>query len=469
MNILIINTSDIMGGAARAAYRLHKGLNRIGINSLMLTKIMKSQDERVLQANLPVDDDSSIELEIIDLITKNYIKNNRTNLSNTFYSLGYPGYDLASMKIMDRVDLINLHWVAGFQSTESISSLLKLGKPVVWTLHDQNPFTGGCHYSAGCTLYESDCNTCPQLANDPYNFSYYNLKNKVTHFQDKNITIVSPSQWLANLARHSMVFRNSNVVTIPNSIEINVFTPQNKGTAKRKLGIAESCLTVLTGASGWREKRKGFSEFLSTMRYCLKNKKFKSLVDAGELLLLCFGTPANEMDRLKIPYQSFGHVHSDEKLCDIYNAADIFVFPSVEDNLPNTILEAMACATPVIAFNTGGMPDMINDGGTGRLVPFRDVEKLAAALLDLIFNAGVRNQIGKRSRKLMENNYKLEDQAQNYAGLFYKLLPRGTTSHSTSKNFTLHEDQYCSLDLSFNTMLLPLYRKYADTLHKRKR
>ncbi len=466
MNVLIINTFDIKGGAARAAYRLHKGLTRIGVNSFMLVKEKKSQEQKVLQINPPLDDDSLIEMKIIETITKDYIRENRTDLTNTPFSLGYPGFNLTNAKIVDKVDLINLHWVAKFQSVESIASLLRIGKPMVWTLHDENPFTGGCFYSAGCTGYEKDCKTCPQLANDPYNLPYYNLKNKINLLQDKNITIVSPSKWLATAAKQSMVFKHSPIVTIPNAIETDVFKPQDKGTAKRKLGIPGDQLTLLTGASGWMPIRKGFPEFLSAMRYCSKNKKFKNLVDTGKLLLLCFGTPASEMKDLKIPYKSFGKVDSDMKLGDIYNAADIFLLPSVEDNLPNTMLEAMACATPVVAFNTGGMPDMINDGVTGRLVPFRDVKKLANALLNLIFHVEIRKQIGKKSRELIEGNYKLEDQAQKYTELFSKLLSNVTNGNPISENFDRQDERYCSLDLSFNSMLAPLYKKYAKTLNE---
>ena len=466
MNVLIINTFDTKGGAARAAYRLHKGLNQIGIHSSMLVKEKESQDEKVLQIKPLLDDDSLHELEIIDTITKNYIRNNRTALTNTPYSLGYPGYNLTTTEIVNNVDLINLHWVAKFQSVESISSILTLGKPVVWTLHDENPFTGGCFYSAGCTQYENDCNICPQLDNDPYKLSYYNLKNKMTLLQNKNITIVTPSKWLANAAKQSKVFGNSLIVTIPNSIETDVFAPQNKGEAKKKLGISEDTVTILTGASGWMPKRKGLYEFFSSMKYCSGSRRFKKLVNKNKLLLLCFGNPAPEFNRLNIPYKSFREVDSDMELSDIYNASDIFVLPSIEDNLPNMMLEAMSCGIPVIAFNTGGMPDMIKDKVTGRLVPFRNIKKFAKAILDLVFNAGIRNNMGKKSRELIIKKFKLEDQARKYTELFLTLLPNITDRKSPSKDFVLQKNQYCSLDLSFNNMLYPLYRKYAGAIKK---
>lgn len=459
MNVLIINTFDIKGGAARAAYRLHKGLIRIGMNAFMLVKEKQSQDESVLQINPVMEDDALKELKIVNAIRKNYIINNRTGISNTIFSLNYPGYELTGLEIVKKAEVINLHWVNKFQSVESIYSIIKLGKPIVWTIHDKNSFTGGCHYSAGCTLYKVDCKTCPQLADDPYHLPYYNLKNKIDLLGHKNITIVSPSKWLAKEAKESALFRYSTVVTIPNSIETDLYSPQNKEETKRILGIGEHTVTILTAISGWQPRRKGFAHFLSAMSYCSKDKKFRDFVNKNKLLLLCFDTPADEFAGLKIPFKSFGKVDCDKKLCDIYNASDIFVLPSLEDNLPNTMMEAMSCGIPVIAFNTGGIPDMIEDDLTGRLIPCGSDKKFAKAILDLIFNDGKRSMIGKKSRELIEKKYKLEDQAQKYAELFSRLLPKG---HSSNGNSDFQENQYCKLDLSFNKLLLPLYSKYAN-------
>lgn len=467
MNILIVNTFDIFGGAARAAYRLHKGLIRIGMNAFMLVKEKQSQDEKVLRV-IPQTDESSLhQLEIIHTITEDYIKNNRTDSSLGRFSLGYPGYDLTGAKIIKEVDLINLHWVDGFLSVESISSLLELGKPIVWTLHDVNPFTGGCHYPAGCTLFKDDCRLCPQLIKDPYNLPQFNLKSKISQFRDKNLTIVTPSKWMAKEAKHSAVFKHSRVVVIPNSIETDIFTPQNKKQAKGKFDIAENTVTILTGASRWKPKRKGFEEFLSAMKHCLDNKNFRNLVYENRIFLLCFGSPANAIKDMGIPYKSFGRVRSDPLLSDIYNAADLFLLPSTEDNLPNTMVEAMSCGIPVIAFNTGGMPDMIRDGITGRLVPPGNTEVLAQAIIHLVFHPSERTKMGEESRRLIEGCYKLEDQAENYARLFKTLLPaQYSPVHRFPPHFTPGKDRDCRLDHSFNPMLLPLYRKYDNIIKK---
>lgn len=463
MNVLIINTFDIKGGAARAAYRLHKGFIQIGMNAFMLVKEKQSHDERVLQIDPQRDENSLHQLEILHTISEDYIKNNRTDSSLGRFSLGYPGYNLTRTKIIKEVDLINLHWVDGLLSVESISALLELGKPIVWTLHDVNPFTGGCHYPAGCTLFKDDCHPCPQLIKDPYNLSQFNLKNKISQFRDKNLTIVTPSKWMAKKAKQSAVFKHTPVVVIPNSIETDIFTPQSKRQAKSKFDIAENTVTILTGASHRKPKRKGFEEFLSAMKLCLDNKTFRNLVYENRILLLCFGHPANAIKDLGIPYKSFGRVRSDPLLSNIYNAADLFLLPSTEDNLPNTMVEAMSCGTPVIAFNTGGMPDMIQDGITGKLVPLSRIEKYAEAIIDLVLHPATRNKIGEQARQLIERNYKLEHQAQKYVDLFIKLLPhRDSSSHDSIPR----EKENCTLDFSFSSMLSPLYRRYADEIEK---
>ena len=450
MNVLIISTFDTKGGAARAAYRLYQGLKHIGVNAAMLVKEKYSQEPDIFQAKVIADDKTQETLKTIQTIQEEYNITKRTEISNTLFSSGYPGFHIADLEIVRWADIINLHWTAKFQSTESIAALLALGKPVVWTLHDQNPFTGGCHYSAGCLQYKEDCRSCPQLTGDSWQLPHFSLQNKEHYLRGSGITVVSPSRWLANEARCSRVFQDASVVTIPNSIDILTFTPQSKIEAKQKLDIPAGTLTILTGVSGWRPKRKGLSEFLEAMRHCLENHRFKRLVLEGKILLLCFGhRPAEEFAALSIPFKSFNHVDSDDRLCHIYSAADLFVLPSVEDNLPNTMVESMACETPVVAFNIGGMPDMIDDRMTGRLVPFRNTKAMAEAVIELIEQPRERLTMGKNARQLIERAFKPEDQAHAYARLFYQLLP-GEHGKNASLHLPPRQNIDCPLNFSFH-------------------
>jgi glycosyltransferase involved in cell wall biosynthesis len=459
MNVLIISTFDIFGGAGKAAYRLNDGLNSCGINSFMLVKEKRSPDRRVLTVK-PLDDHNSLNhIRIFKKITKEYIGKIKTDSFSGRFSLGYPGFDLGPSEAVRKADIINLHWVDEFLSPESVYGLLKLGKPLIWTLHDHNPFTGGCHYTLGCELFKKDCKPCPQLDNDSFNIAYYNLKYKRELIDEKKITLVSPSKWLAGVVRQSSIFQTSNIKIIANSIDTDSYTPQDKKKAKREAGIDEKCITILTGVSSWNPRRKGFGELLTILKYLKGKWRFKNLIRKKKVLLLSMGNPGKELKDLKIPFRAFEYTDSEKELSNIYNRADLFLLPSTEDNLPNTMLEAMACATPVIAFQVGGMTDVIKDGKTGRLLPLKDTRKFAEAILDLIFHPNKRTYLGGQSRMLIEKEYKLVDQAKRYSELFYELLPEG---YSQRQNVQNGESQDCPLDFSFNDNLLPLYREHIN-------
>lgn len=420
MNIALISTFDNVGGAPIAAFRLHKGFRELNLESAMIVRFKKSDDPHVYPIVVKKPE-MNIETEVFKLMEKRAVQENRTDLSNTVVSLPYPGYDLSETALIREADIINLHWMAYFQSVESIAALLKLGKPVVWTLHDQNAFTGGCHYTAGCEKYREDCRDCPQLKDNTYQVPFHVLKNKLTYWKN-NLTVVTPSRWLAQCARESKLFKGSRVEVIPNSLETGIFKPKAKEEAKKGLGLDPRLITLLFGAHSGNEKRKGFRQLLDAMRFCLKDRQFRKLAKEGGIKIFTFGPPQEDLEKLDIAIQSFGYIENSDKLAVVYSAADIFVMPSLEDNLPNTMLEAMACGTPVVSFDVGGMPDMIRNGITGYLAPCFDSEKLGESILKLIFETGAREQMNRNCRDLIEKKFKLRDQARNYLDLFNDLL-----------------------------------------------
>lgn len=433
MKIVQINTSDNQGGAARAAYRLHKGLRHIGQDSRMLCrqKILSDLTTEFVQAersSSPVLQDSRE--TGLAAIQSHYINTRRTPLSNTLFSLPYPGLDLSQLPQVRQADIINLHWVAAFQSPVTIRRLLELGKPVVWTLHDMWAFTGGCHYSAECDKYQTDCSACPQLFDDSYDLAAMILQDKLNCFADYKFTVVTPSEWLADCARRSQLFSHQRIEVIPYSLEVeDIFTPGDKAEAKQQLGIDADTVTLLFGAETAVEARKGFAELVEAMEHCLTDENFCQWVAAGKVKVLCFGQPSELLTSLAVPVQSVGSIASDKRLSQIYAAADLFVLPSLEDNFPNTMLEAMSCGTPVVGFAVGGIPDLVKDWVTGRTVPAQDTQKLAQAILDCIFDSNQRQQMGQASRQLMEQQYSIEKQAQRYLELYQDL--RGSEAVSS--------------------------------------
>ncbi|NET53852.1 MAG: glycosyltransferase, partial [Merismopedia sp. SIO2A8] len=180
--------------------------------------------------------------------------------------------------------------------------------------------------------------------------------------------------------------------------------------------------TIMFGAVSAQEDRKGFAELIQAFLHCQKHPQFRQQIDDGKLKILCVGHTSDLINILGIPALSWGYVDSDETISQLYSASDLFILPSLEDNLPNTMLEAMSCGTPVLAFNVGGIPDFVKPGETGWLVPVRDTVALAKALLTCIFDADERERLGERCRQKIASECSLETQAKKYVELFQDLL-----------------------------------------------
>ena len=422
MRIVHINTYDIRGGAARAAYRLHQGLLQLGEDSRMLVSHKESTDDSVYSMT-PTGTAEKLDEELFlsTVIQGHYINSHRTDISNTLFSLPYPGYDLSPLPLVQAADVINLHWVAYYQSPVTLRRLLDLGKPVVWTLHDQWPFTGGCHVATGCDHYREDCRACPQLGDDPFNLPKAVLGDKVELFSGADLTVVTPSRWMASCATESRLFKDMRVRVIPNSLETDAFRPSPKAQARESMGLPVESVILLFGAPNVKEKLKGFRELRAGMQYCLAQREFQSLVRSDKIRLLCFGQGSDELEAGETPVVSLGYLGSDEEMRVAYAAADILVLPSLEDNLPSIMLEAMSCGTPVVAFAVGGIPDVVVDGVTGKLALPGDVHSLGDAILALVFNSDERELMGENCRKAMVDGYSLHVQARRNLQLYQDL------------------------------------------------
>jgi len=449
MSPVHINYSDLGGGAARAAYRLHRGLLGLGQCSRMIVKTKLSSDEEVISVGQPLTYENKGNVLFSDAI-QNFIDTHRTSISNTFFSFSYPGMDVSQLPEVAAADVINLHWVAyRYQSPATLKKLFALNKPVVWTLHDQWAFTGGCHYSAGCQNYKSACDNCPQLSDPLFELPSKILQDKIDLFRGADLTIVTPSLWLKQCAQESKLFGKLRVEAIPNSLDTEVFIPINKKEAKQKIGLADNTIALLFGADNGGEKRKGYRELLQALEYCTADPAFNALLARKQVTMLIFGNPAEELTKTGIPIRSMGYVDSDQQLAEIYSAADVFLLPSLEDNLPNTMLESMSCGTPVVAFEVGGMKDVIKNNITGKLAPEGNAREFGKAILDLLSDPTLLRQMSDNCRPLVEIKFRLSTQAAAYLSLYRELSRKSVNMHvqddlgsekQLSSNYALEED-----------------------------
>jgi hypothetical protein len=226
---------------------------------------------------------------------------------------------------------------------------------------------------------------------------------------------------MASCARKSKLFNGLRIEVIPNSLETSVYTPLPKPAAKEEIGISTEAITMLFGAIDGTEKRKGFFELINAIKFCLNEDVFQKLLHDDKIKLVCFGRPSDELESIGVPFVALGHLDSDEKIRAAYSAADIFLLPSLEDNLPNTVLESMSCGTPVVAFDVGGLSDMVTNGVTGQLVPLSDTRKMGETIIDLIQKPDLRKLMGKEARKRAEQEYSLSVQAGRYSEIYKEL------------------------------------------------
>lgn len=406
--------------------RLHLGLRSNGIQSRLLVR----------EGDLPPDTGSSFEIDTPEphrlwaqlgghFLQHKGVDHHRTAISNTTFNLPISGYDLSHHPEVLDADVINLHWPTYVLSNLSLRHLIDLGKPVFWTIHDQWAFTGGCHYSAGCRGYVSDCTSCPQLSGECTSLASAVLREKKKLLDGRGLEIIAPSKWIARCAEESALFRNQPVHWVANGIEHEVFRPQPQAKARKELGLPEDNLVLLFGADHLIEIRKGWS----LLRQALVSAA-RRLGDEVPICLAFFGEATPELTELPIAVFPLGYLNDDEKLTAAYNAADLFLLPSLEDNQPNTMMEAMACGTPVAGFSVGALPDIVSDGENGFLAPVGDAEGLGDAIVRLARLGEERSRMAERARQCIVRDYTLDRQASGYSALYEEALSRPKTRRS---------------------------------------
>lgn len=413
MNVIQVSWSDRHGGAAIAASRLNDALNRHGVASQMLSISGLRDDRGVLRRTSALGrlaDRVSARLDRLPL---------RSYPANP--SLFSPA--VAPERTLGRIsranfDIAHLHWINnGFLKIEHIGGITR---PLVWTLHDMWAFTGGCHYSAACERYLQDCGACPQLSSSQLDdLSRDVVRRKARAWSNLNMTVVTPSRWLAGLVKSSRVLGQFPVEVIPNCIDTGAFAPQDRAGARAAFGLPSDAFILLFGAIGTDDRRKGFHLLEPALR------ELSSRSPSRRFHLAVFGTtePSRRPD-LPFPVRFLGPLSNARDVARAYSCADVFVVPSLEDNLPNTVMEASSCGVPSVAFGIGGLPDLILDRETGVLARPFDPIALAAGILWLAEDDDRLRSVGAAARRHVMRSYELQVVAGQYARVYQQLLAR---------------------------------------------
>ena len=351
MKVLHLVAGELCGGAARGAYWLHQAQREIGIDSRLLT------DGREVSGDFSVTALGKKPVKRVEVVLRTKLGNAPMHLYRKrrpwIFNTGFAGLDFTKLAEYRQADLIHLHWINGLVA---MRTLRRVEKPVVWTMRDMWPLTGGCHYSMNCERYVLGCGQCPQLgSNKAWDLTRLVVANKRASLP-KQLRVVGISEWLTECATRSRVFKDFSVQTISNNVDTRAFHPTPQGIARQALGVPLDKRIILVGAQSVTDFYKGFDRLVEAMRG----------VPRADVHLLTFGRDAGPgLSGLDLTYTHLGFLSDTLLLRLVYAAADVFVAPSLIDAFGKTLAEAMACGTPVVCFDATGPKDIVEHLVTG--------------------------------------------------------------------------------------------------------
>jgi len=416
MRIVHLSSKDASGGAARAAYRLHRGLRSVGENSSMFVRSKSTRDENV---EIWSRDLSFLE-KLRARVESRWLSHRFRRYQSTrpegleIFSQARTVYGRQVAGSIPDADLYNVHWIRGF--VDPLPFFRAVIRPVVWTLHDMNPFTGGCHVNAGCRRFEEACGKCPQLGSESesdLSRTVWNRKRTAyqSAIQDNQLHVVAPSEWMAKEAQASSLLSGAPVRVVPHGLDETTFHPRPIEGLRAPLGIPQEHSIVLFVAQSVQNHNKGFDLLGDAL----------SSLGSESVTLLSIGGTAPDLNT-KLSHRHLGTIESNLLLSIFYSLANLFVVSSRQEAFGQTALESMACGTPVVGFDTGGIPDMVRPGETGWLAEVGNVRALREAIEQALSDDARRERIGQRCREVVEEEYTLEVQARRYRDLYAELV-----------------------------------------------
>ena len=411
MRVLIVNTSEKTGGAAVAANRLMEALINNGVKAKMLVRDKQTDCLTVVSAGDGWRQRWHFLWERWRIFMAMHFS--KTHLFEA--DIANVGTDITMLPEFKEADIIHLHWInQGFLSLNGIQKILSSGKPVVWTMHDIWPATAICHYARGCCRYQNKCESCPLLPRrsvSDLSAVVWRRKNEI--LRKYHISFVACSRWLEGEAKKSALLKGQRVTNIPNPINSHVFCPSDKQQAREALGLPLDKHVILFVSQRVTDKRKGLDYLVEAVnRMAVQDSSLKD----NTAIAVLGGHSEEVADLLPLPVFPLGYVSDESKIVKVYNAADVFVLPSLEDNLPNTIMEAMACGVPCVGFNIGGIPEMIGHLKSGYVAKAADADDLARGIKWVLDFKG--EELSKEARRTVLNSYSQQSVAIKYIELY---------------------------------------------------
>ena len=406
MKILIVNTSDIQGGAARAAYRLHKSLLALHVESKMLVQSKSSDDFTVVSEDRKIAKYFNKIRPVIDNIPTRFYKNK----TKTLFSSSWFGFSNIVDKINEiNPDIVHLHWICG--GMIKIEDIARIKAPIVWSLHDMWAFTGGCHYDEECQGYLESCGNCKVLGSDKekdLSRKIFQRKQKVFNLK-KDITIVGLSKWLNECSKGSTLLKDKKHINLPNPIDTTIFKPFDKAKSRELWSLPKDKKLVLFGAMGaTSDPRKGFDELSNAMKK----------LEISDIEFVVFGSSEpKESQNFEFKTHYLGSLADDVSLVTLYSAVDVMIVPSLQENLSNAIMESLACGTPVIGFDIGGNSDMIEHHKNGYLAKAFDTRDLKDGIEWVLNNANYK-ELCQNARKKVVREFDSVVLVKKYINLY---------------------------------------------------
>lgn len=395
-------SSSTMQGAGYAAFRLHNGLRHTTVAPTLFTTVRNHKNEPGVEVVLhPSSEESNWRAPQL-----------APKPGNTIFTIDHPSHLGKNLsKLVERYDVINLHWYARFLTVEDIAALTHLDKPVVMTVRDMLPLTGGCHYFHGCGGWMSNCSDCPQIPTGETGLPTKVLSQKRSDYNFANLTLVALSEHTRSIIAKAPYFKDCRIEVIANSIETDVFRPYEKAQVRHELGLPQH-RPIIGYAPSYSSEVKGYREILQAFH-------FLNEMDSGmDPFVLLIGNRTPATDEIEFDNESIGYIADKHRLARAYAAADVVVVPSLEETFSNTTAEAISCGVPVVGFKTGAIPDLAIDGETGYTADIGDAEGLAQGIYAVL--AGP--DLSENCRRLAEEVLAFDMQAKRYEELFHELV-----------------------------------------------